>query len=382
MTEKRIIYITSGEQSGDMLGAGVIRHILESEPEIKIKGIGGKEMRNAGMESVFDSEKLGFMGFFELVRHVFVIRKAFNTVLMNILKDRPEAVLMIDFSEFHIKLAKKIKKHLPGTKIIKYVSPQIWASRSGRIKDIVKYYDCLCCILPFETEIYTDYPLDCRYVGHPLADRYELRLSGAEFYEKFCLDENKTLISVFPGSRLQEIKKHMAVISEFAGKILKKNKNIEIVLCLSGNLPEKIFDNYNLPDSVKIIPSKYQWEIMSFSGIVLSKSGTTTLQTALTGTPSVVFYKVNPLSFFIAKRIVRSKYISLPNIIAQKEINPELIQSEFNPENLIAEVEKLLKNEDIYELRRKELEDVKRELGGKGAAKKVADAVIEYLSAD
>lgn len=382
MTEKRLLYITSGEQSGDMLGAGVIRHILESEPEIRIKGIGGKEMQKAGMESVFDSEKLGFMGFFELFRHVFVIKKAFNTVLRSILKDRPPVVLMIDFSEFHIKLAKKIKKYLPGTKIIKYVSPQIWASRSGRISDIVKYYDCLCCILPFETDIYAEHPLDCRYVGHPMADRYELKLTYSEFYDKFGLDENKTLISIFPGSRFQEIRKHMTVISEFTKKLLKKNPEVEITMCISANLPDQIFDNYALPASVSVIPSKYQWEVMSYSGIVLCKSGTSTLQTAVAGTPSVVFYRVNPLSYFIAKRIVKSKYISLPNIIAQKEINPELIQSEFTPENIIKEVEKLLNTEDIYELRKKELEIVKRDLGGKGAAKKVAEAVIEYLNAD
>ena len=198
MTKKRIIYITSGEQSGDMLGAGVIRKILQSEPDIMIKGIGGKEMRKAGMETVFDSEKLGFMGFFELIRHAFVIKSAFKTVLKSILNDRPPVILMVDFSEFHIKLAKKIKNRLPQTRIIKYVSPQIWASRYERINDIVKYYDCLCCILPFETEIYSEHPLDCRYVGHPLTDRYELKLSYSEFYDRFGLDENKTLISVFP----------------------------------------------------------------------------------------------------------------------------------------------------------------------------------------
>lgn len=380
MTKKRILYITSGEQSGDMLGAGVIKHILASDTDLKIRGIGGKEMRKAGMESVFDSEKLGFMGFFELVRHIFVIRKAFKTVFNSILKDRPTVILMIDFSEFHIKLAKKIKKHLPRTKIIKYVSPQIWASRSGRVRDIVKYYDCLCCILPFETEIYSGYSLDCRYVGHPLSDRFEVKMSNSEFYEKFGLDENKTLISIFPGSRAQEIRKHMTVISEFARRLLKECPDVEVVVCRSGNLSDNIFDSYKLPNSVKIVPSEYQWEVMTFSGIVLCKSGTSTLQTALTGTPSIVFYRVNILSYFIAKLIVKSKYISLPNIIAQKEINPELIQSEFNPGNLMSEVEKLLSREDIYELRRKELEEVKRELGGKGAAQKVADAVIEYLT--
>lgn len=380
MNARRHLYITSGEQSGDMLGAGVIKSLLTSDPDIEIKGIGGKEMRKAGMKSVFNSERLGFMGFFELVIHAFVIRKAFKTVLKNILRDRPKVVLMIDFSEFHIKLAKKIKKYLPDTNIIKYVSPQIWASRESRINDIVKYYDCLCCILPFEKAIYSQHDFDCRYVGHPLADRYELKLTYSEFYEKFSLDENKTLISIFPGSRMQEIKKHMGIISEFSEKLLKKNSEVEIVICMSGNLPDNIFDRYNLISSVKILPSEYQWEVMSYSGIVLCKSGTSTLQTALTGTPSVVFYRVNPLSFFIAKQIVKLKYISLPNIIAQKEINPELIQSEFTPENLIKEVEKLINNEDIYELRKKELDLIKSSLDRKGAAKKVAEAVLEYMN--
>ncbi len=379
MMNNKVLYVTAGEESGDLLGSEVIRNMKNIRPDIAVKGIGGEKMIIAGLVPVFRTEKLGFMGFFELIKNIFVIRKAFQAILRNIIEDRPSAVLMIDFSEFHMKLAKKIRKISPGTKIIKYVSPQIWASRQNRINDIVEFYDCLCCILPFEPEIYRGKEIDCRYVGHPLMDTYNIRMEYSDFCAKFGLSEEKTLISVFPGSRSQEIKKHMPVIVEFIKRISAADKNIEIAVCRSGNLPVNIFEKYEIPSEVKVIPSGYQWDVMAHSGIVLCKSGTSTLQAAIAGTPSVVFYKVNPFSYFIAKKIVKTKFISLPNIISGKMINPELIQSDFNPDNLISEVNKLLENDDIYALRKNELETVKDVLGEKGAAQKVFQAVLDYI---
>jgi lipid-A-disaccharide synthase len=378
MTNSNLLYITAGEESGDLLGSEVIREIKMNRPDIIIKGIGGKKMTAAGLIPVFRTEKLGFMGFFELIRHIFVIRKAFKTILQGVIQDKPSVILMIDFSEFHIKLAKKIKAALPDTKIIKYVSPQIWASRPKRINDIVRNYDCLCCILPFEKYIYAGHDIDCRYVGHPLLDHYKINLLYEEFIEKFGISEVRTVISIFPGSRKQEIIKHMPVIKDFINR-MKSRPDIDIVICRSGNLKNSIFKKYDLPGSVKIIPSEFQWEVMSYSGIILCKSGTATLQTAIVETPSIVFYKVNPISFFIAKMIVKTKFISLPNIIAGKQINPELIQSDFTPENLVHEVNKLLDSEDIYELRKNELKSLNKLLGDKGAAQKVASAVLDYI---
>ncbi len=378
MINKNLIYITAGEESGDMLGAEVMKALSSSRPDIKIKGIGGKKMTGEGMFPVFRTEKLGFMGFYELIRHYFVIKKAFRIISESIISDKPAAILMIDFSEFHIKLAKKIKSVLPETKIIKYVSPQIWASRPKRIKDIVRFYDCLCCILPFEKELYKDHKIDCRFVGHPLLDKYRINLLYDEFIQKFGLSEEKTLISIFPGSRKQEISKHMPVIKDFI-EVIKSRHDIELIICRSSNIKESTLKKYDLPGLVRIISSEYQWEIMSYSGIVLCKSGTSTLQTAIVETPSIVFYKVNPISFLIAKMIVKTKYISLPNIIAGKQINPELIQSEFTSENLVSQVNTLLNNDDIYNLRKNELKAVSKLLGEQGASVKVAAAVLDYI---
>ncbi|HAQ61652.1 TPA: lipid-A-disaccharide synthase [Candidatus Delongbacteria bacterium] len=378
MMNKNLLYITAGEESGDMLGGEVMKALRTSRPDIIIKGIGGKKMTVEGLLPVFRTEKLGFMGFYELIRHYFVIKKAFRAISESIIIDKPAAVLMIDFSEFHIKLAKKIKSALPETKIIKYVSPQVWASRPKRIDDIVRFYDCLCCILPFEKEIYKDHKIDCRFVGHPLLDKYRINLLYDEFIQKFGLSEEKTLISIFPGSRKQEISKHMPVIKEFI-EAIKSRQDIELIICRSSNIKESVLKRYGLPGSVRIISSDYQWEIMSYSGVILCKSGTSTLQTAIVETPSIVFYKVNTISFFIAKMIVKTKFISLPNIIAGKQINPELIQSDFTSENLVSEVNTLLNNDDIYNLRKNELKAVNQLLGEQGASAKVAAAVLDYI---
>jgi lipid-A-disaccharide synthase len=379
MKNSELIYISAGEESGDSLGAEVVRELKKIDPAVRIKGIGGKHLAAEGMETIFRTEKLGFMGFIELIRHIFVIRKAMKAITDGILKDRPAVVLLIDFSEFHIKLAKRIKSALPHTRIIKYVSPQIWASRPGRIADIAKYYDCLCCILPFESELYDKYDIDCRYVGHPMLDKFFINTGYEEFNDKFNFSADKTLISVFPGSRKQEIKKHLPVLKKFMEEILKRS-DVEIAVCRSSNLKSGIFDRYDLPEQVRIIPSVYQWELMEYSGIVLCKSGTATIQTAITQTPSVVFYKVNPVSYAIAKMIVKTKFISLPNIIAGKQINPELIQSDFSPEKILYETLKLLDKPDIYSLRKQELRTVRDMLGNKGAAATVAQITADYIN--
>lgn len=262
---KNLIYITAGEESGDLLGSSVIKALKKSGKDLKFKGIGGELMKAEGLEEVFSTGQLGFMGFIELVKHTFFIRKVFKAILKKIIEDEPAVILMIDFSEFHLKLALKLRQLDPDIRIVKYVSPQIWASRSGRIDNIVKAYDCLCCILPFEPEIYKEQPIDCRYVGHPLLEKFQISLEPAEFAEKFFLSTDKTMVSIFPGSRKQEIKKHLPVLKKFMKNILKVRDDIEFVICLSGNIPEADLDLKDLSGTVKIIPSEYQWEIMKYS---------------------------------------------------------------------------------------------------------------------
>ena len=375
----KLIYISAGEASGDLLGSEVIKELMAVDPYLKIKGIGGSQMVIQGLDPIFRTEELGFMGFFEIIRHVFFIRKVMNTMVKNILKDKPKVVLLIDFSEFHIKLAKRLKKHNIGSKIIKYVSPQIWASRSKRINSIVANYDCLCCILPFEKEIYKDNDIDCRYVGHPLLDKVKIRYEKEEFYKFLKMNNNNKIISIFPGSRKQEVNKHIEVILKAVRDLKSERSDLAFFICKSENIT---FENYLKvfeEEKIAIVDSVYQWELIKYSDIVLCKSGTSSLQTAIMKTPSIIFYKLNYFSYKIAKRIIKTEFIALPNIIAKKMIIPELMQDDLTAENLKDEVLKYLNDEDYYNNTVNELEKVSNSIGEKGAGKKVADAVLEYL---
>ncbi|MDA3885386.1 MAG: lipid-A-disaccharide synthase [Candidatus Delongbacteria bacterium] len=377
--DDKLIYISAGEASGDLLGSEVIKELLVTDPYLKIKGIGGSNMMVQGLDPVFRTEEFGFMGFFEIFRHLFFIRKVLNTMVKSILKDKPKVVLLIDFSEFHIKLAKKLKKHNIKSKIIKYVSPQIWASRANRITDIVTNYDCLCCILPFEKEIYKDYHIDCRYVGHPLLDTVKIRYERDEFFKLLKISEDKKMISIFPGSRKQEISKHIDVILNTVRALKKERNDLAFFICKSENITFEAYLSIFKEEKIDIVDSVYQWELIKYSDIVLCKSGTSSMQTALMKTPSIIFYKLNSFSYFIAKRIIKTEYISLPNIIANKMIIPELMQGDFTVENIKLEVLKYLNDEDYYNDTIKELEKVSNSIGDKGAGKKVAEAVVGYL---
>ena len=375
----KLIYISAGEASGDLLGSEVIKELLAIDPYLKMKGIGGSQMMIQGFAPIFRTEELGFMGFFEIFSHLFLIRKVMNTMVKNILKDKPKVVLLIDFSEFHIKLAKRLKKHNVESKIIKYVSPQIWASRSKRITDIVASYDCLCCILPFEKEIYKDHDIDCRYVGHPLLDKVKIRYEEEEFYKFLKIDKNKKIISIFPGSRNQEVNKHIDVIVKAVRGLKSERKDLSFFICKSENITFENYFKIFKEEKIEIIDSVYQWELIKYSDIVLCKSGTSSLQAAIMKTPAIIFYKLNSFSYQIAKRIIKTPYISLPNIIANKMIIPELMQDDFTAENLKVESLKYLNDEEYYDDTVNELEKVSNSIGDKGAGKKVAQAVIEYL---
>ncbi|MBN2789818.1 MAG: lipid-A-disaccharide synthase [Candidatus Delongbacteria bacterium] len=380
MINDKLIYISAGETSGDLLGSEVIKELMTIDPYLKIKGIGGSSMVIQGLDPVFRTEEFGFMGFFEIFSHILFIKKVMNTMVKNIIKDQPKVILLIDFSEFHIKLAKRLRKHNIRSKIIKYVSPQIWASRSGRIYDIVANYDCLCCILPFEKEIYKDHDIDCRYVGHPLLDKIKIRYSKEEFYKFLKTGSNKKIISIFPGSRKQEIEKHMEILLKTVKEL--KNERDDLAFFISRNENISFDDHSSIfeKENITVVDSVYQWELIKYSDIVLCKSGTSSLQTALMNTPSIIFYRINSFSYFIAKRIIKTKYISLPNIIAKKLIVPELMQNDFTVENLRSETMRYLNDKEYYENTVSELEKVTNSIGDKGAGKKVAEAVIEYLN--
>lgn len=369
-----LIYVITGETSGDMHAAEVVKELKKKSPQLQFKGVCGDLGQKAGIEPVADISQLSVMGFWEVFVKLYKISNLIKLLSDKINQDKPAVVLFVDFSEFNFKLASNLRTCETSSKLIKYVSPQVWASRSGRIKKIAATYDALLCILPFEKKWYDGYSFDVRYVGHPLLDEYELKSSKEDFFTKHNLSLDKKTIAIFPGSRKQEVTKHMSILNKTVKSLLQRRSDLQFILCKSSGL-ENLGKTYPL---VKVIDSSWQWDIMEHSDFILTKSGTVTLQAAITETPAVIFYKMNRLTFEIGKRIVKVTMIGLPNIIANELIYKELIQSDFNEKQLTEITLEYLENEDKYTETVEKLKKVRKLIGDKGASSKVAETVLEY----
>ena len=395
MKNNNTIYIIAGESSGDLHASNVMQELKEINPSFEFKGIGGDKMISEGLDLQYHIKNLSFMGIWEVLKHFFLIKKLFAKIKQDIIDTNPAVVLLVDFSEFNLKMGKALRNYLNFIttkhkfKIVRYVSPQIWASRSKRINDIVYAYDSLCCILPFEKKLYDGYDIDARYVGHPLFDQYKINQDFDTFKEqnKITLTSKKNIkiISIFPGSRQQEIDKHLSTLIKSVEMLKSRSNSIgleyEFLLCKSNEIVLKDEFMRQIKElGIKIIDSTYQWEVMKYSDFILCKSGTSTLQAVIAETPALVFYKMNALTFAIGKKIVKIKYIGLANIIANKEIYPELIQDDFNEKNITEITENFLSNKDnIYDKTLEEIENVKSMIGEKGASKKVAETVLDNI---
>jgi len=380
MTDKRqLIYLVAGESSGDLHTASVMAELKRIHSGLTFKGIGGDLMIKQGLEAIYHVRDFSIMGFGEILTRIFFLKKVFKNLYREILNDKPRVILLTDFSEFNLRFAAYLKKNHVPVKIVRLVSPQIWASRPGRITRIVETYDCLCCILPFEKQIYAEYKnFDCRFVGNPLLDQYRLRLTRDVFYERYGLNPEEKVIAIFPGSRKQEIKHHMPILMRSVNLVKKKYPEWQFIICKSGavNLSEyqPLIDQFK----IQTCTDEYQWECFRYSSLVWSKSGTATLQAVIARTPGLIFYRTNPVTFAIAKRIIKVKYIGLANLIADEELMPELIQDDFNPLRMAKLTEQFLTDEKFYDLAITDFGRVVEKLGTPGAARKTAEAVYEY----
>lgn len=381
--KKEIIYIISGESSGELHGSKVMTELKKMDPELQFKGIGGDKMIAEGLTPLFHVKELSFMGLVEVLNKILFIKKVTNVLLENIIKDKPKAILLIDFSEFNLRFSQLLRHKKIPIRIIRYVSPQIWASRPKRITKVVETYDALCCILPFEEKIYKRYDpsFDIRYVGHPLLEQYIIKYDKNEFLNKFKLDKDNKIIAIFPGSRHNEINKHMDVLLK---SVIKYKKRIgfektQFLLCKSREIVLDKYEKEIAEAGIITADSENNWEIMQHSDFIWCKSGTTTLQAALTETPALIFYNINWLTYQIAKMIITIKFIGLMNIIADKEIYPELIQHDFCSDKIIETTDNFLNDNKKYQDTISELKKIKTQLGEKGAAKRVAETVYEYF---
>jgi lipid-A-disaccharide synthase len=318
------------------------------------------------------------MGLVEVLGHFPVIWRAFQK-LKKILHgpDKPDALVLIDFPEFNLRLAKQAKK--AGVPVLYYVSPQVWAWRRGRVRKIAAVVDSLAAILPFEPEFYRGQDIHVEYVGHPLLDDFQITEESTDFRERMNLPVDKPVVGLFPGSRNSELRFMLEALTEAAKIIHQKRPDVHFLVPVAETLTKSdIVEKFSNDLPITYVDSEVTniYNTASACDAVLSVSGTVTLQVAMTGVPLVIYYKVAPLTYAIGKRLIKVDHIGLANIVAEQRIVPELIQDEASAESLAGEVLKILNDQHYAETMRNQLKTVNDKLGQPGCSERVARMLL------
>ncbi len=360
------IFIIAGEVSGDLHGANLIKEINALSRNIEFIGWGGDRMEKEGMAILKHVRTLSFMGFLEVLLNLKTIIRNIKDCKNQIIASQPAALILIDFPGFNLRIAKWAKKH--NIPVIYYISPQIWAWKESRVKAIRRDVSKMYCILPFEQQFYAKFNVDVSYLGHPLLDEItEFRLCESPK----IIVSSKPILALLPGSRLQEVKRKLPLMIEAS----RSFPHYQVVVACSINVNEAYYRLY-ADDTVQLIFGK-TYEILNQSSIALVTSGTATLETALFKVPQVVCYKSSPLSFAIAKLLVKIKYISLANLIMNKEVVSELIQGNCTVDNMVQQLRLI----EVDQPKRLEIlhdyQNLATLLGQNGASKRVAEDILE-----
>ncbi len=370
------LFIITGEYSGDIHASHVVKELRKINPDIEIEGIGGDNLRNAGVKLFSDQKKMGAVGLSpKIILDHFTLGKR---VVDYLIKDyNPDLVLLIDYGVFNLNISKFLKK--AGIKVFYYIPPQVWASRKWRINTIKNNIDEVLCIFPFEKEMYEKYGIKCHYCGHPLVSQLASKADKNEFFDKHGFDKNKKLVSIFPGSREFELKNLMKVFVKTAQYLQKKHPDLQFCISHAPNLSDKVYNKYLHNTPFPVIKGENQ-ALLSVSDALILASGTVALEACLYRTPMIIAYR-GPWLFYFIYLIVRCiKRVSLPNIIADKSIVPEILQGDVNVQKISYEIEKLLYNRDYRENNIQELGGVKSLLSDKVSSREAANVISDALN--
>lgn len=373
---KRVMII-AGEASGDLHGSGVVRELKRLDPSMEIFGVGGDKMAQAGAELIYHVREVAVMGFWEVMKHLPVLR-SMNRTLEQLLKfRRPDVVVLIDYPGFNLRFAPIAKRY--GIKIVYYISPQVWAWHAGRVRKMRGVVDKMLVIFPFEVDIYQKEGIDAEFVGHPLVEVLESKMDKASFSKRFSVDREKKILALFPGSRQQEITQLFEEMLDSA-RLIAREIDMVIAIGVAPTIDEQYFDRIYDLDGIHLIKGA-TYELMHHADFALVKSGTSTLETAWFGTPMFVLYKTSWLTYLIGRLLVRTKQIGLVNIVAGKKIVPEFVQHRAKASTIAREAIKLLRDPSRLNTMREALAEVQKRLGGEGASQTVAKRILEMVKA-
>lgn len=372
------IGIVVGEASGDILGSGLIDALKQKYPDAIFEGIGGERMIALGFNSFFAQERLAVMGFIEPLKRLFELLNMRRSLIRHFTDNPPDVFIGIDSPDFNLNIEFHLKQ--VGTPVVHYVSPSVWAWRQKRIFKIAKSVDLMLTLLPFEAKFYEEHDVPVCFVGHPLADEIPLENNQLLARQKLHLAEQGPLIALMPGSRGGEVKLLGPVFWQTAAWCLKHNENLRFIVPAANAQRRQQIDQQLLqyPDLPVTLVDGQSHEVMASADAVLMASGTTTLEAMLLKKPMVVAYKMAWLSFYIISRLVKSKFFSLPNLLADKLLVPEVLQQEVTAENLGAKLLHYFNDKQAAQALRSEFYSMHESLR-RDASAKAADAVSELI---
>ena len=377
--------IVSGEASGDRHAAKLVAALREIDPPSEFFGAAGHRMRDAGVEAVVRSDELSIVGLIEIGRALPMFLRAYRDLISAANLRTPDVVILVDFPDFNLKLAKALKKK--GFRVVYYISPQLWAWRKYRISAVRKYVDLLIAILPFEKQWYAEHGVKhVEYVGSPLAREVHPTVEKAEFCRKHAIDPNRPIISLLPGSRHKEIVRILPAMLETVKRVaIETPENQFIIAAADGRSRREIEShiesfrstNEKIANSIWIVENE-TYDCLNASDAAAVASGTATLETGIIGTPMAIVYKTSELNYKLLEPLIDVEHYGLINLIAEERLAAELIQDDFTPETLCAELMRLLKPEVNAEMRAK-LKLTADKLGSGGASKRAAEAIVKLF---
>ncbi len=372
------LMIVAGERSGDLYGSALAAALRSRERGLEIFGCGGDAMREAGVETVVDAHAVAMMGITEVVGGLPRAWKALGRLEQEAARRRPGLAVLIDFPDFNLRLARRLKRQ--GIRIYYFVSPQIWAWRPGRIRHLKALIDKMLCIFEFEEEIYRRAGIPVEWVGHPLVDIARPNVSRAEFFRSAGLQEGRITLALLPGSRRSEVERNLQLMLKSVTR-LAAGRALQTVMVEAPTLDPGFLKVTASRGGITEVPTvvRAAHDALAYCDLVVAASGTATIEAALHLRPLIVVYRVSRATAWIARRMVRVPYYSMVNILAGRQVVPELMQDDFTPERLAERIEFLLGHPEAREKMVAGLNEVKAKLGPGGAAERAAAAVAEAL---
>jgi lipid-A-disaccharide synthase len=370
------VFISAGEASGDMYAARLAL-ALRQRAEVDLFGMGGPRMRETGVDTVVDISEVGVLGVVEIVRKLPALRRAWKRLISEIERRGPRFAILTDFPAFHLRLSRVLRRR--HVRNVYFVCPQFWAWRPWRVRLVKRRFVRGLCIFPFEENFYRKAGVQTDWIGHPLVDSVRASLTREAFALRFGLDPKLPIVAVLPGSRPSELAHHMPQLVPAIARMSSGGQR-QFVFALAPGLTEAQLRAHmgTLAPGAAIVENA-TYELLGAADVAIVSSGTATIEAALLGVPMVVVYRVAPFTAWVVRRLARTRLFAMVNVLAGKEVVPELIQDAFTPERVVRETEQLLASEEDRAAMRRELAKVRAKLGPPGAIDRAADIIAEMI---